>query len=202
MPDFTGSLDFYGDGEVNKLQLMIKNLELERWVNYKGSLAKKKMIEVFRDYDALIFPTWKEEAFGYVVVEAMSQGCIPLATSQIGSTANLENSYDFISLEPEIQSIVDAFEFFIGLDSHSRVTMKLNAQKSASKYSFEESMKKLDPLLVKNSPKSKQLDTSESPSEFAQSIVANYKSVLRNLPISERSRLALRLPYLRRKNWC
>ena len=201
-PDFTGSLDFYGEGEVNKLQLMIKNLELERWVSYKGSLVKKEMIEVFREYDALVFPTWKEEAFGYVVIEAMSQGCIPLATSQIGSTANLENSYDFISLEPEIHSIVAALEFFIGLDSQSRIEMKINAQKTAGKYSFEESMKKLDSLLMKNCPKSNQQDTSESGSEYAQSIVASYKSGLRNLPISERSRLALSLPYLRRKNWC
>jgi hypothetical protein len=160
------------------------------------------MIEVFREYDALVFPTWKEEAFGYVVIEAMSQGCIPLATSQIGSTANLENSYDFISLEPEIHSIVDALEFFIGLDSQSRIEMKSNTQKTAGKYSFEESMKKLDALLMKNPPKSNQLDMSESGSEYAQSIVASYKSGLRNLPISERSRLALRLPYLRRKNWC
>ncbi len=200
-PGFIGSLDFYGDGEVKKLQLMIKNLELERWVSYKGSLAKKKMIEVFGEYDALVFPTWKEEAFGYVVIEAMSQGCIPLATSGIGSTANLENSHDFISIEPESTSIVHALEFFIGLDSQVRLGMKLNAQKTASKYSFEECMKKLDALIVRGYSKSKHSDTNQSQSTYAQLIVTNYKSALRNLPISERSRWALRLPYLRRKNW-
>lgn len=200
-PSFIGSLDFYGDGEVKKLQLMIKNLELERWVSYKGSLAKKSMIKVFREYDALVFPTWKEEAFGYVVIEAMSQGCIPLATSGIGSTAKLKNSHDFISIEPEITSIVNALEIFIGLDSQARVGMKLNAQRTASNYTFEDSMKKLEALIVRAYPKSKQSDTNRSQSTCAQSIVTNYKSALRNLPISERSRLALRLPYLRRKNW-
>jgi glycosyltransferase involved in cell wall biosynthesis len=200
-PGFMGSLDFYGDGEVKKLQIMIKNLKLEPWVSYKGSLAKEKMIEVFGEYDALVFPTWKEEAFGYVVIEAMSQGCIPLATSGIGSTANLKNSHDFISIEPESTSIVNALEFFIGLDSQDRVCLKLNAQNTASKYSFKECVKKLDALIVRDYPKSKQPDTNQSQSTYTQAIITNYKSALRNLPISERSRWALRLPYLRRKNW-
>jgi glycosyltransferase involved in cell wall biosynthesis len=44
------------------------------------------MVSLFGNYDALRFPTWRREPFGFTVSEAAGSGCFPIMTAGIGAS--------------------------------------------------------------------------------------------------------------------
>lgn len=80
------SIDVYGAGQVAQFMQSVQSLGLERHVEYKGLLAKQEMLSALAQYDALLFPTWEREAFGFVASEAAAAGALPVITAGIGAS--------------------------------------------------------------------------------------------------------------------
>lgn len=82
--DFT--IDVYGAGQVAQFMQSVQSLGLSRHVEYKGLLSKEEMLPALAHYDALLFPTWEREAFGFVASEAAATGALPVITAGIGAS--------------------------------------------------------------------------------------------------------------------
>jgi glycosyltransferase involved in cell wall biosynthesis len=66
--------DFIGEGPFTpQAQRLTRKLGLESRVSFRGRVAYDAMVQAYRDYDALLFPSLHDSG-GNVVVEAMSHG--------------------------------------------------------------------------------------------------------------------------------
>ena len=78
-------LDIYGIVEdktyLNKIKSKINRLELNDRVRLLGEVSSYKVVEVFSNYNAFLFPT-KSENFGYVILESLQAGCIPIISNK------------------------------------------------------------------------------------------------------------------------
>lgn len=77
--------DIYGpkEDEVywDKCEKLIKNLQKDIKVNYKGMMKPDEIPNIMSKYHVLLLPT-KTENFGHVIVEAMSVGLVPVISDQ------------------------------------------------------------------------------------------------------------------------
>lgn len=83
-------INIYGSGDKKKeLQKMIKYYNLENDVFLKGCLRNDKLIEQIQMHDALILASNRQEGWGAVVNEGMSNACPVIGSVQIGSVPYL-----------------------------------------------------------------------------------------------------------------
>jgi len=80
------TLNIIGSGDreyIKKLNKLIKNLKLNEYIRFKGQIHYKLIIKEYDNNDVLLVPSVREEAFGLIILEAMSRG-IPVIASNIG----------------------------------------------------------------------------------------------------------------------
>lgn len=83
-------IDIYGRGpERAKLEKQIAKHRLSDYVKLHGNVDNSKIHELMREHDALIFASDKNEGWGAVVNEAMSNGCPVVGSHLIGSVPYL-----------------------------------------------------------------------------------------------------------------
>lgn len=100
-----------GDGKQRKeIEALIKEKNLKNVV-LTGFLSREKMFQYFRAADAFLFPS-KEDIYGHVINEAMSQGIPVISTNKVNSASKLikdgVNGYLLEKLEgDEFKKVVD-----------------------------------------------------------------------------------------------
>ena len=107
-----------GDGKQRKeIETLIKEKNIKNVV-LTGFLPRGKMFEYFKASDAFLFPS-KEDIYGHVINEAMSQGIPVISTTKVNSANKLikdgVNGYLLESLEGE--KFADAIEKVLKLDA-------------------------------------------------------------------------------------
>ena len=63
---------------------MIKDLEVEENVAFQGKVARDKLLQLYKEYDFLLFPSNFNEPLGVVLLEAMSQK-LPIIATKAGA---------------------------------------------------------------------------------------------------------------------
>lgn len=127
-------VDIFGDGMVAEAMTLAAGLGVDDLVRYRGSLQKSEMIQRFSEYDALLFPTWEREPFGFVVAEAASAGCVPIVTASIGAAEWLLDGVDSLKCRRTPTAFADAIAYFMHSSTESRVLMSRRARRTAQLY--------------------------------------------------------------------
>lgn len=104
------TLDMYGEGgELEKTKKLAKDLSVEHLVFFKGNVPNDQILEAMRSHDIFLFTSDKNEGWGAVANEAMSNGCCLVGSNEIGSIPFLltdrENGLIFQSCD--IESLTD-----------------------------------------------------------------------------------------------
>ncbi len=90
--------------EENKLNSLIKDLSLEKYVEVRSMLELKELVDFYNSLDVFIFPTYRRsESLGLVGLEAMSCGCFVIASDNYGPSSyikNNKNGFTFKSKDP------------------------------------------------------------------------------------------------------
>ena len=77
--------DVYGTAENeeywDRCRKLLESLPKNIRYRYCGEVNSEKVLDVFSNYDAFLFPT-KGENFGHVIYEALAAGCIPIISDQ------------------------------------------------------------------------------------------------------------------------
>lgn len=80
------SLDLYGSGEEEpRIRSLIDKLRLENTVSLKGNLPNAEILQEMAHSHIFIHTADRNEGWGAVINEAMSQGCAVVASDAIGS---------------------------------------------------------------------------------------------------------------------
>lgn len=86
------TIDMYGSGdELEPTQRLCEKLRVEDIINFKGNVPNEKILEVMQEHDIFLFTSDKNEGWGAVLNEAMSNGCTVVASDEIGSVPFLVN---------------------------------------------------------------------------------------------------------------
>lgn len=131
---FDFDIDIYGSGcERDKIKTMIENYRLTDCVKLCGNVNNAQIHELMRKHDALIFTSDKNEGWGAVVNEAMSNGCPVIGSNAIGSIPYLvkDNFNGLIFESKNIDRLVSQMSKFLqskklrhDLARQSYITMK------------------------------------------------------------------------------
>ncbi|WP_396186347.1 glycosyltransferase [Flavobacterium sp.] len=83
-------IDMIGAGELlNNTQALINNLNVADCVNILGTMPNHKVIEEMRQSHIFLFTSDRQEGWGAVLNEAMSNGCTVVASNKIGAVPYL-----------------------------------------------------------------------------------------------------------------
>lgn len=89
-------MNLYGIGpETNTIEQLIHTYGLDNYVSIRGAASNHSIINQMREHDIFLFTSDKNEGWGAVANEAMSNGCTLIASNAIGSIPYLvKNGYN------------------------------------------------------------------------------------------------------------
>jgi glycogen synthase len=125
------SIDVYGAGQVGPFLYGVQVRKLNGFIRYCGCKPKSEMLKLFGQYDALLFPTWQREPFGFTVSEAAASGCFPIMTSGIGAGEWFINDVDCIKIARTAESLASAMYRTIAMTADERIRLRRAAMKTA-----------------------------------------------------------------------
>lgn len=129
-------LNMYGNGVLfDDISAMINELDVSDKVNLCGNLPNEKMLYVMREHHILLFTSDRNEGWGAVVGEAMSNGCAVIGSDSVGSVPFLITD-GVNGLEFHCNDLKDLYNKVISLyDNESlRANLIINAYESMKKY--------------------------------------------------------------------
>ena len=110
------TLDMYGSGvELERMQLLARQLDVTDVVRFCGNLPNDQILEQMRCHDIFLFTSDRNEGWGAVANEAMSNGCVLVGSDAIGSVPFLvkdgENGCVFKSCN--LDSLINKVEYLL-----------------------------------------------------------------------------------------
>lgn len=79
-------LDMYGSGDkLESTKALVKRLGVEDVVNFKGNMPNDEILKAMCEHEIFLFTSDKNEGWGAVTNESMSNGCAIVASDAIGS---------------------------------------------------------------------------------------------------------------------
>lgn len=81
------TIDMFGSGvEFEKTKRLIQDLQVEDVVYLRGNLPNKEILQQMQNHEIFLFTSDKNEGWGAVLNEAMSNGCAVVSSNKIGAT--------------------------------------------------------------------------------------------------------------------
>jgi glycosyltransferase involved in cell wall biosynthesis len=146
-------VDVFGAGEVTELLVQIAARGLDRQVRYLGCPDKDELMTQLAGYDALLFPTWPREPFGFVVAEAAAAGCVPVMTAGIGAAEWFLSDVDSLKIGHDAGSLVGAMYKLIMMPSSELRVMRARARTTASRFfGFDARLQTVESILAAAEP--------------------------------------------------
>lgn len=110
------TLDMYGSGvELEGMQHLARRLDVTDVVRFCGNLPNDRILEQMRSHDMFLFTSDRNEGWGAVANEAMSNGCVLVGSDAIGSVPFLlkdgENGCVFKSCD--LDSLMEKVEYLL-----------------------------------------------------------------------------------------
>lgn len=141
------SVDVYGAGEVTSFLQNIKIKGIEKFVKYKGITTKDEMLKKFLNYDALLFPTWEREPFGFVASEAAVGGCLPILTAGTGASEWFLDGYDCLKISRNSGSLFNAMKLVLSWSNEELYKIKAITMECAkNNFSFVRWLPKIEEI--------------------------------------------------------
>lgn len=86
------SLDMYGTGpELERVKKMAQENNVQNIISFRGNMPNEKIISAMHQHDIFLFTSDRNEGWGAVLNEAMSNGCVIVASNAIGSVPFIVN---------------------------------------------------------------------------------------------------------------
>lgn len=109
------SIDIYGQGMESHYIDKSKQLGVHNHVNFCGTRTQLELLDIYKEADAFLFPTWEREPFGFAPIEAASVGCVPIITDTCGVAERLVGGVHCIKIQRDADSL---FNIMIKICKH------------------------------------------------------------------------------------
>ena len=104
------NIDMYGSGgKMGAMEVLCKKLGVDDIVCLKGNVSNSEVKIAMRQHDIFVFTSDKNEGWGVVLNEAMSNGCAVVASNEIGAVPFLikDGENGFVFKFGDIESLYD-----------------------------------------------------------------------------------------------
>lgn len=131
-----------GEGpEKQNLIKLAEKLKLKNTI-FTGAIPLEKLVEIYSKAGFFILPSISE-AFGLAALEAMASGCPCITSSNTGISKIVREEYNgYIFKQGDIDELAwKIWRLWINMKDRER--MSINARKTAEKYSWRETAKKI-----------------------------------------------------------
>lgn len=109
-------INMYGTGECeNDTKELIDCVDVADCVNLRGNVPNSEILEQMRQHHIYLFTSDRNEGWGAVLGEAMSNGCVPVTSDKIGATPYLvENGHNgLIFKDRNLENLVNQVIYLI-----------------------------------------------------------------------------------------
>ena len=127
-------IDMYGSGEeLEPTKELAKKLDVADVVRFQGNLPNDEILKQMRRHEIFLFTSDRNEGWGAVLNESMSNGCAVVASNMIGSVPFLIEgginglifkSEDTDSLETQVASLLDSVDYRRTIAGNAIKTMR------------------------------------------------------------------------------
>ncbi len=110
-------LDMYGDGMMRPaMEELSRELNVAEYITFHGNIPNSEIHQAMRDHDIFLFTSDRQEGWGAVANEAMSEGCVLVGSDEIGAvpylvkhkeTGMIFRSCDLDSLYEQVKYLLD-----------------------------------------------------------------------------------------------
>ena len=125
-------IDMYGTGvELEPTNLLCKELGVQDMVCFRGNVSNDEILKAMQEHDIFLFTSDKNEGWGAVLNEAMSNGCAVVASDTIGSVPYLveDKTNGLIFKSENIDSLFEQVMYLID-HPNERNQMAISAYKT------------------------------------------------------------------------
>ena len=122
--------------EENKFKEMVKDLDLESYLETRNLVSQEELINIYNSLDVFVFPTYtKSESLGLVGLEAMACEVLVTASNKYGPTSYLiDNKNGLFFEQKNSDDLVDKIIRLLNLNQEEEKKMKSKARETAIKY--------------------------------------------------------------------
>ena len=124
-------VDVWGGGMPAQMLMAAHAAGVGDVFTYRGLATKAEMTARYADYDALVFPTWEREPFGFVVAEAAAAGCIPILTASIGAAEFMTDRLHCLKIPHTAEGLADAMVEVATMSAPERLALRTRAWRHA-----------------------------------------------------------------------
>jgi glycosyltransferase involved in cell wall biosynthesis len=143
-------LNLVGSGDLQPgYRQLAKRLGVEERVNFLGNLSSQKLAEEYRSADIFVLPSVsRHEAFGIVLLEAMSSGLPLIASDLPGVRTVFEEGEQGMFVRPgDKKSLEQALQFLVRDDNKRQTMGKKSRELAVKKYDAKINNTKLEQAL-------------------------------------------------------
>ena len=116
------------------MKKLVRELGMTNVVNFRGRMAHDKVLEMMRESDVFIMVS-EREVFGLVYTEAMSQGCVVIASERGGMEGIVQDGVNgYMSTAGDVNSLVDKLQTIIHQGRDRNIAVSKESYKTAMKY--------------------------------------------------------------------
>lgn len=142
------TIDMYGSGEeFEKIKELATQLQVSDVVTFCGNQPNEQILQQMRTHDIFLFTSDRNEGWGAVLNESMSNGCAVVASNRIGAAPFLINdgvngllfkSEDLDSLEEKVSYLLDHPQERIEMATNAIMTMRneWSPKKAAQRFMY------------------------------------------------------------------
>ena len=132
--------------EEEKLKKLVKDLEIEEQVVFKGFLPKEEVVNTFNEMDVSVLPSLRE-SFGVSAVEAQACGCAVIASRTGGLPEACKEDYSALFFEPKnVEELTEKMMIFYEDRKLVRTFQKNAVEYVKSHFQLEDNFKKIEPI--------------------------------------------------------
>lgn len=109
-------IDMFGSGEkLDAIKLLASNMGVQDMITFKGNIPNSQVLAEMRNHNIFLFTSDRNEGWGAVLNEAMSNGCVAVAADAIGSVPYLIKHQEngMIYKSGSITSLYDNVKYLI-----------------------------------------------------------------------------------------
>jgi glycosyltransferase involved in cell wall biosynthesis len=142
------TVDLYGDGEIGRYIDRAHGLGLRGIVRFLGARSQAALFRAYAGYDALLFPTWEREPFGFAPLEAAGCGTPPIMTRNCGAAERLVDGVHCIKIDRTADDLAAAMRGAID-GSHDLARLgRAGADLVAGDLTFERCLDQIERVLA------------------------------------------------------
>lgn len=125
-------IDMYGTGvEQQSAKALCQKLDVQDTICFKGNVSNDDILQAMREHDIFLFTSDRNEGWGAVLNEAMSNGCTVVASDAIGSVPYLveDQNNGLVFKSEDLDSLYENVSYLIDNPSR-RKEMAIEAYKT------------------------------------------------------------------------